>query len=142
MQSDREIICRTAEECSAAGRALGAALEPGSVVALNGPLGAGKTQFVKGLAEALGVTEEVSSPTFTLIHEYSGTRRRLCHFDFYRMETAEEAAALGLEDYFGKECCAVEWAEKFPGLLPANCIQVTIHPRADGSRAITIRPSA
>lgn len=139
MRIDREIICRTAEECSAAGRDLAPRLEPGSVVTLDGPLGAGKTQFVKGLAEGLEITEEISSPTFTLIHEYNGPRGRLCHFDFYRMETPEEAAALGLEDYFGKEWCAVEWAEKFPELLPADCIRVQIQPRPDGSRRITIR---
>jgi len=96
-----------------------ATLRGGEVLALDGDLGAGKTQFVKGVAEGLGCGCDVTSPTFTLIHEYTGGRLPLYHFDFYRLESADEALRAGLDDYLdGAGVVAIEWAGKFPALLP------------------------
>jgi tRNA threonylcarbamoyladenosine biosynthesis protein TsaE len=101
------------------GRRVAATLRGGEVLALDGDLGAGKTQFVKGLAAGLGCDAGVTSPTFTLIHEYTGGRRPLYHFDFYRLETGDEALRAGLDDYLGGDgVLAIEWAGKFPALLP------------------------
>jgi tRNA threonylcarbamoyladenosine biosynthesis protein TsaE len=101
---------------------MGALAKPGEVFALRGDLGAGKTQFVKGLAAGLGGDgEAVTSPTFTLIHEYGGGRLRLIHFDFYRLESEAEALRLGLDDYLdGTGVLAIEWADKYPTILPAE----------------------
>src|SRR4029450_4298374 len=94
-------------------------LRPGSVVALNGELGSGKTQFVKGLAAGLGFVGEVTSPTFTLIHEYIGGRLPIYHFDFYRLDSEEEVVQLGLEEYLQSNgVCVIEWAGKFRQLIP------------------------
>ncbi len=101
------------------GRALAAELRAGEVVAIDGDLGAGKTHFVKGLAAGLGHTGEVTSPTFTLVHEYTGGRLPLYHFDFYRLESEDEVLRIGLDDYLESGgIAAIEWAGKFPALLP------------------------
>lgn len=137
------IHAATPAETLAAGRALAAGLRAGDVLALVGPLGAGKTQFVKGLAAGLGLDAEgVTSPTFTLLHEYRrpGARLPLCHFDFYRLETAAEAAALGLEEIFdGDGVTAVEWADRFPELLPPGARWLRFGIGADGEGR-TIEP--
>ena len=115
------IISRSAAETFEAGRAMGVAVQPGDVLALVGDLGAGKTQWVKGLAAGLGSNAEVTSPTFTLIHEYGGGRLPLYHFDCYRLESAAELLAAGLDDYLdGRGVLAIEWADKFPELIPAT----------------------
>jgi tRNA threonylcarbamoyladenosine biosynthesis protein TsaE len=101
------------------GQQLAASLRPGDVLALDGDLGAGKTQFVKGLAAGLGHPGEVTSPTFTLVHEYTGGRLPLFHFDFYRLESEAEVLRIGLDDYLeAGGVTAIEWAGKFPALLP------------------------
>ena len=101
------------------GRRIATSLRGGEVLALEGDLGAGKTQFVKGLAAGLGHDSNVTSPTFTLIHEYTGGRLPLYHFDFYRLENEDEALRIGLDDYLGERgVVAIEWAGKFPALLP------------------------
>lgn len=115
------IISPSPEQTFAFGREFAAALRPGEVVALEGDLGAGKTHFVKGLAAGLGHTGEVTSPTFTLVHEYTGGRLPLFHFDFYRLETEDEVLRIGLDDYLDAGgILAIEWASKFPALLPAG----------------------
>ena len=116
------MLSRSPAETFAHGRALAAGLRGGEIFALRGDLGAGKTQFVKGLAAGLGCDPDaVTSPTFTLIQEYTGGRLPLYHFDFYRLETGDEALRLGLDDYLGSEgVLAIEWADKFPALLPAG----------------------
>ena len=97
------------------------ALRPGDVVALCGDLGAGKTHFVKGLAVGIGFSGDVTSPTFTLLHEYVGGSMPIYHFDFYRIEDETEAVRLGLDEYIdGDGVCVIEWADKFPALLPAG----------------------
>ncbi len=105
----------------ALGREIAASLKGGEVLALVGDLGAGKTQFVKGLAAGLGHIEEVTSPTFTLIHEYIGGRLPLYHFDLYRLESANEVLQIGLDDYLSPNAIvAVEWADKFRSLFPPD----------------------
>lgn len=121
------------------GRAQGAQLRRGDVLALCGELGAGKTHFVKGVAAALGTEAAVTSPTFTLIHEYPGGRLPVYHFDFYRLEDEDEAIKIGLDEYLdGDGVCLIEWADKFPGLLPPHTrwFRFTHHP--DGARAIEL----
>lgn len=113
-------------------------LASGDVVALTGDLGAGKTVFVKGIAAALGFEQDMTSPTFTLIHEYRGPVD-LYHMDLYRMETAAEMAEIGLEDYlYGDGICLVEWAEKMGSLRPPDAIRVNITHLGGTGRRIDI----
>ena len=114
-------ISHSPEETFALGRAVAADLRAGDVLALCGDLGAGKTHFVKGLASGLGIAAEVTSPTFTLLHEYPGGRLPLFHFDFYRLESEDAVTGIGFDDYLDAGgVLAIEWAEKFPALLPAH----------------------
>jgi tRNA threonylcarbamoyladenosine biosynthesis protein TsaE len=103
-------------------------LKPGSVIALHGDLGAGKTCFVQGLARALGVKGPVGSPTFTLINEHYG-RLPLYHIDLYRISGSDEALGLGLDEYLHSQgVTAIEWAERAAELLPASTLHVRISP--------------
>lgn len=114
-----ETITNSAEETIAFGRSLAAELSPPLVVLLRGDLGAGKTTLVKGIAEGFEAAraEDVTSPTFTLIHEYRGARAILYHIDLYRVDTQRELETLGLEDLFAPNCILlIEWGDKFPGL--------------------------
>ncbi len=114
------------------GAQLARQLPPGAVLALHGDLGAGKTEFVKGLAEGLGCAEPVTSPTFTLVHEYRGGRLPLFHFDWYRLKRAEELDEIGFDDYADVGgVVAVEWAARFPERLPPDTRHVHLRP-ADG----------
>jgi len=116
-----KITTHSPEETFQAGYAEAARVRPGDVLALVGDLGAGKTQWVKGLAAGLGSEASVTSPTFTLIHEYGGGRLPLCHIDCYRLEKPEELLAAGLDDYLdGRSVLVIEWADKFPALMPAG----------------------
>jgi tRNA threonylcarbamoyladenosine biosynthesis protein TsaE len=125
-------------ETIAAGRTFAGHLEAGDVVLIEGPLGAGKTAFVRGLAEGLGAAPDaVSSPTFTLIQEYDGGRLRLFHADLYRL-TPEEADDLGLNETGDAGVLAVEWPDRWR-LPPDGSIQVTIERLEDARRVITIR---
>lgn len=112
----------------AMGRQLGRAAEPGTVLALIGELGAGKTQLAKGVAEGLGVRSVVNSPTFVLMNEHVG-RLRLYHIDAYRLEDPEEAAAAGLFDEREADgLTVIEWADRLSGWLPADRLEVTLAP--------------
>ena len=114
-------ISHSAEETFELGRRRAESLRGGEVLALVGELGAGKTHFVKGLAAGLACRANVTSPTFVLIHEYVDGRLPLYHFDFYRLESEEEVRQIGLDDYLhGNGVVVVEWADKFPSLLPAD----------------------
>jgi tRNA threonylcarbamoyladenosine biosynthesis protein TsaE len=93
---------------------------------------------VKGVARALEIDEEVTSPTFTLLQIYGSENNRLYHFDFYRFHEECEAADLGLEDYFAKNLTIIEWGDKFPSLLPPETIRVIITPLENGVRTITL----
>ena len=107
------LISHSPAETEALGEQLGRAARRGLVIALTGDLGAGKTQFVKGLARGLGIAARVHSPTFTLVNEYGGGRLKLFHLDLYRLETREQILSAGIEDFLSPDGVAViEWAEK------------------------------
>ena len=108
-----EIISHCPAETEALGEKFGRIARPGFVLALSGDLGAGKTQFVKGLARGLGVTARVHSPTFTLVNEYGGGRLKLFHLDLYRLETPAQILSAGIEEFLSPDGVAViEWAER------------------------------
>jgi tRNA threonylcarbamoyladenosine biosynthesis protein TsaE len=111
----------------------------GSVLALKGELGSGKTLFTKGLAAGLGTSVPVSSPTFTIVHEYRGGRLPIYHFDFFRLENLESAAGLGLEDYFFDDGVSViEWADRFPNLVPEHARWISFEVKSKNQRIITL----
>jgi tRNA threonylcarbamoyladenosine biosynthesis protein TsaE len=127
-------------ETIAYGRRLAADARPGDVWALSGDLGAGKTHFVQGVAAGLGIAATVTSPTFNLLHEYEGGRLPLFHFDFYRLRTAAEALALGLDEYLAAGgLTIIEWAGKFPELLPAATVRLDFAVARDETREIRRR---
>ena len=142
------ITTHSEEETAAVGRHLAASLGAGDVLLLYGDLGAGKTAFVRGLAEGLGVNrDEVSSPTFTLVQEYRGGRLTLFHVDLYRIDDPREIDDLGLEEIAADGVLAIEWAEKLEGVagLTAsrswNAVAVRIEHGNDDARAIQITNS-
>ncbi|CAN5626597.1 tRNA (adenosine(37)-N6)-threonylcarbamoyltransferase complex ATPase subunit type 1 TsaE [soil metagenome] len=130
-------ISNSPEETCAAGARCAKSAKGGDVIALAGDLGAGKTLFVKGFAQQVGSSSEVTSPTFTLLHEYTGGRLPLYHFDFYRLETPEDAMRLGLDEYmYGDGVCVIEWADRFPQLLPSSARWVSFRATGEKSRVI------
>jgi tRNA threonylcarbamoyladenosine biosynthesis protein TsaE len=135
------VTTRSEEETCALGRTVGAQLDRGAVVLLFGELGAGKTAFVRGLAEGLGLSgEEVSSPTFTLIQEYRGGRLPLLHVDLYRLSDWREIDDLGLPDLAEEAVLAIEWAERLPR-QPADAMRVRIEQGDDEERRFEIETS-
>ena len=121
------------------GENLARALPDGSVVALYGDLGAGKTAFVRGMARALGIEARVSSPTFTIVNEYAGGGRELLHFDMYRLGGAEELFDIGWDDYLARGAvCAVEWSENVEDAFDGSEVRVTLRKLSDTLREIEI----
>jgi tRNA threonylcarbamoyladenosine biosynthesis protein TsaE len=119
------------------GRELGREARPGQVIALAGGLGAGKTTLVQGIAEGLGCPEQVSSPTFSLVHELGSGRLPLFHFDFYRIGSADELLAIGWDEYLEAGGLVVaEWADLFPGLMPPDTIWLALDTATGGGRAL------
>ncbi len=134
----KEIVTNNEAETIAVGRKIAEGAEPGEIYCLNGDLGAGKTVFAKGFAEGLGITEPVTSPTFTIIKEYDEGRLSLYHFDVYRIADPSEMDALGYEEYFfGDGVCLVEWSELIEELIPENAIHIDI--RKDISKGTEYR---
>jgi tRNA threonylcarbamoyladenosine biosynthesis protein TsaE len=128
------------EETIALGEQIAARLPRRAVVLLIGNLGAGKTTLAKGIVKGLGAAEpdEVSSPTFTLIHEY-GSPTRVYHVDLYRLEKAREVEALGLDEIFERDAVVlIEWGERFPELLPPDRIEIHLAAEGDDQRTITV----
>lgn len=128
------------EQTIALGRELGRDLK--GVVLLIGNLGAGKTTLTKGIVEGLGVAsaDEVSSPTYTLVHQYGGTAGRVFHVDLYRLDEAREVASMGLEDLFaGDDVVLLEWAERFPELMPAKRTEIRIRALEGDAREIGVQ---
>lgn len=112
-------------------------LRPGDVVLLKGEMGAGKTMFAKGIAEGLGIADEITSPTYAYMNDYGG---KLYHFDCYRLKNGAQAEALGLCDYFYADgVCVVEWAENIADVLPDGCKVVEIVKRGETKREIVCR---
>ena len=133
-------ISNSPDETVAFGRRFAENLKPGDVLALTGDLGSGKTQFVKGLAAGIGAATPATSPTFTLIHEYSGGRLPIYHFDFFRVEDRQSAERLGLDDYFfGDGVSVIEWADKFSDVIPENALWISFETKSEMQRAITAK---
>ncbi|MBQ7766081.1 MAG: tRNA (adenosine(37)-N6)-threonylcarbamoyltransferase complex ATPase subunit type 1 TsaE [Lachnospiraceae bacterium] len=117
----------SAEETFALGKELGQNAQPGSVYALIGDLGVGKTVFTQGVADGLEIKEHINSPTFTIVQVYEEGRLPFYHFDVYRIGDPEEMEEIGYEDYFyGEGVCFVEWANLIEELMPENTVTVTI----------------
>jgi tRNA threonylcarbamoyladenosine biosynthesis protein TsaE len=137
------LLTARSEETLALGARLGRLLRPGDFVALVGELGAGKTQFAKGVAAGLEVAADtpVTSPTYTILNIYQG-RIPLYHFDLYRLSGPEEVADLGFEEYFeGGGACLVEWAERLEGEVPEDCLTVTLSHQGPESRQVCFEGS-
>ena len=127
-------ITKTREETHAVARAYAESLKAGDVVLLDGDMGAGKTVFAKGVADGLGIEEEVTSPTYAYMNDYDGV---LFHYDCYRIESVEQAETLGLGDYLDMGgICIVEWAQNIAPLLPKNCKRVCIRKLNENQREI------
>ena len=125
-------------ETEAVGAALAKDLQPGTVIAYRGDLGAGKTAFTRGLALGLGCTDLVTSPTYTIVNEYLNGRLPLFHFDMYRLSSSDDLWDIGWEDYLDRGgVCAVEWSENVDDAME-NAIYITIEKTGDESRRITI----
>lgn len=121
------IETRSPEETFELGKKIGEAAKPGQVYTLNGDLGVGKTVFTQGVAAGLGITEPVSSPTFTIVQIYEEGRLPFYHFDVYRIGDIEEMEEIGYDDYFfGEGICLIEWAELIRDILPEKRIEITI----------------
>ena len=121
------IETNTPQETFCVGKKIGENARPGQIYTLTGDLGVGKTVFTQGVAAGLGITEPISSPTFTIIQEYETGRLPLYHFDVYRIGDIEEMEEIGYDDYFfGKGICLIEWANLIEEILPENLIQITI----------------
>ncbi|HEX4349081.1 MAG TPA: tRNA (adenosine(37)-N6)-threonylcarbamoyltransferase complex ATPase subunit type 1 TsaE [Verrucomicrobiae bacterium] len=144
-----QLISHRSKETEALGEAFGRAAKFGMVIALSGDLGAGKTQFVKGLARGLGISDRVHSPTFTLVNEYNGGRLKLFHLDLYRLETREQILSAGIEEFLRPDGVSViEWAERLlgehstfniqhPTSKLKNLLQVQIEILSETERRIT-----
>ncbi len=138
----REYITNSAEETIELGRKLAAELRPPKLVLLRGDLGAGKTTMVKGIAEAFEAAsqDDVTSPTFTLIHEYRGPEVSVYHIDLYRLETARELETLGLDELISDErnIVLIEWGEKFPKLVREKDVEIRIERTGADNRRFKI----
>jgi tRNA threonylcarbamoyladenosine biosynthesis protein TsaE len=133
-----ERVVRDEAEMEALGESLAADGVAGTVFALVGGLGAGKTRLAKGLARGAGYHGEVTSPTFALVHEYRGGRLPLFHFDLYRLKSADELLAIGWDEFLDEPgILIVEWADLFPELLPPDTRWLRFEVLADGGRRVT-----
>lgn len=131
-----EVITNGANETIRVAEEYAKTLKKGDVVLLRGEMGAGKTAFIKGVAKTLGITDEITSPTYAYMNDYDGI---LYHFDCYRLSSGEDAEALGLTDYFyGNGICVVEWSENISSVLPENAKIVTIEKLGDDKRKISL----
>lgn len=141
--ADRKITSLNVEETQRIAAALAEVVVPGTVIALEGDLGAGKTHFTQGLARGLGVGEAVTSPTFNVMSVYDQGRLPLYHFDLYRLEDALELEDIAFYDYVeadGVSC--IEWAAKFPEEIPAQALWISITTREDNVRSIEVRTAS
>jgi len=132
-------ISNSPPETEAIARRLADDLVAGSVLALKGELGSGKTLFTQALVAGLESDAAVTSPTFTIVHEYQGGRLPVYHFDFFRLENRESAARLGLDDYFFSDGVSViEWADRFQDLIPEQAHWISFEIKSERQRIITL----
>jgi tRNA threonylcarbamoyladenosine biosynthesis protein TsaE len=137
----KEFITHSPEETIALGRTLASSLEPPKLVLLRGDLGAGKTTLIKGIAEAFQAAkeDEVTSPTFTLIHEYRGPRANLYHIDLYRVDTPRQLETLGLDDLISdNSILLIEWGEKFTRFVREHDVEIAIERLGENDRKIQV----
>jgi tRNA threonylcarbamoyladenosine biosynthesis protein TsaE len=134
-------ISNSPAETEAIGRQVAENIGVGSVLALKGDLGSGKTLFVKGVVNGLGSSADATSPTFTILHEYrGGGRLPVYHFDLFRVENPQALARLGLDDYFfGDGISVIEWADRFPEFVPEQARWIFFEIRSETRRAITFQ---
>ena len=131
-------ITNSPAETEAIGAALGNIIQPGTVIAYRGDLGAGKTAFTRGLAKGLGCSEIVTSPTYTIVNEYLGGRIPLFHFDMYRLRSSDDLFDIGWEDYLDRGgVCAVEWSENVEDAME-DALVITIEKLGEDTRRITL----
>jgi tRNA threonylcarbamoyladenosine biosynthesis protein TsaE len=141
----RELTTHSAEDTVAFGRTLAELLSPPKIVLLRGDLGAGKTTLVKGIAEGFQAAseEDVTSPTFTLVHEYRGPRANLYHIDLYRIDTPRQLETLGLDDLVApNSVLLIEWGEKFPRFAHERDVEIALESVGENSRHIRITSDA
>jgi tRNA threonylcarbamoyladenosine biosynthesis protein TsaE len=139
--STREVITHSPEETIAFGRTLAETLVPPKLVLLRGELGAGKTTLVKGIAEGFQAAREddVTSPTFTLVHEYRGPQANLYHVDLYRVDTPRQLETLGLDDLISEDSILlIEWGEKFPRFVKERDVEIAMERVGETDRRITL----
>ena len=135
-------VTNSPEETRALGEKLAGTLKPGDVLLLKGDLGAGKSELTRGIARGLGVKETVTSPSFTILNVYESGRCPLYHFDWYRLEDAEEIFELGMDEYLGGDGVAVvEWPEKCPEAIPEKYTEVIITATGEEKREFRIKKS-
>jgi len=133
-----ENIARNVQETALIAADLLPLMLKSGVVSLEGPLGAGKTHFVKATALTMGITEDVTSPTFTLLQSYGVGGSRMHHSDWYRLESESEVLALGLEDYYGDGMMFIEWGDKFSSILPPGTLRIRIEPHLEDAGEVRV----
>lgn len=139
----RSYLSQSPEDTSDLARRIGVALQPGSVLLLEGPVGAGKTHFARSLIQSLlAVPEDVPSPTFTLVQVYDAPSGEIWHADLYRLTSPDEVVELGLEDAFETAICLVEWPDRLGDLRPPGALTLTFAADGDSSRRIEARGPA
>ena len=132
-----KIVTKSAGETQALGSRIAGRLQPGNVVLLEGDLGAGKSELTRGIARGLGVTESVTSPSFTILNVYESGRCPLYHFDWYRLESAEELYELGMDEYLGGDGIAVvEWPDRCPEAVPEHAMRFRLEAAGENERII------
>ena len=131
------MITKSAAETRALGEKLAGRLQPGDVLLLEGDLGAGKSELTRGIAKGLGVTETVTSPSFTILNVYESGRTPLYHFDWYRLESSEELYELGMDEYLGGDGAAVvEWPGRCPDAVPEGAVRIRMTAVGENERLI------
>lgn len=135
------MITHSPGETRAFGERLARQLRAGDVLLLEGNLGAGKSELTRGIARGLGVTDTVTSPSFTILNVYEDGRVPLYHFDWYRLQSAEELYEMGMDEYLGGDGVAVvEWPSQCPEAIPEDCLEVAIEPLGESERRLTLTP--
>lgn len=122
----KQIITHSEEETKKVARQISENIDKNAVIVLNGELGAGKTKFTEGFLSYFGLENEISSPTFTIVNEYTNNKATVYHFDVYRLEDCDEFYAIGGEEYFSKGICIIEWGEIIEEALPQHYIKIDI----------------